>query len=40
MRRMIEEPFLKVATAYSQQHDLRKAENKVVFARIDIEKGG
>lgn len=28
-----------MATTYAQQFDLPKAEHKVVFARIDIDKG-
>lgn len=32
---MIEEPFVKAAKAYNQQHDIRE-ENPVVFMRVDI----
>ncbi|CAN0448516.1 unnamed protein product [Laminaria digitata] len=33
--RMIEEPYVKVATAYAQQYDIRE-ENPVLFFRADI----
>ncbi|CAM9283828.1 unnamed protein product [Ectocarpus sp. 13 AM-2016] len=38
--RTVEEPYVKVAEAYSRQYNIREAEHKVVFARIDIGNGG
>lgn len=34
---MVENPFIKVAKAYAEQHDIRKEEHPIVFARVDIE---
>ncbi|CAM9974131.1 unnamed protein product [Scytosiphon promiscuus] len=36
----MEVPFGKVAEAYAQQYDIRTTDHKVVFARIDVSKGG
>lgn len=40
VRRMIEEPFRKVAGAYAQQNDVRKVDKPVVFMEVDIQHGG